>query len=141
MGEPLFTLRCMEARNLIDPVILQQQVYGGRSMVHRRFCQENPAACTGEDGGLFAVLAEEFSRRAAELPSVFDPQAPAIALRPSVSALKHCLGLLSGSDEDDALFQEADTLGWPTNSGTQRKRIAFSSGSVPRKTPKSKGLI
>jgi hypothetical protein len=108
----LFVLRCMEARNLIDPVILQQQVYGGRSMVHRRFSRENPAACTGKDDGLFAVFAEEFSKRAAELPAVFDPQAPAISLRPSVSALRQCLGLLSGSEGDDALFQAGDTLGW-----------------------------
>jgi hypothetical protein len=111
-----FTLRCMEARNLIDPVILQQQIYGGRSLVHHRFSRENPAACTGEDDGLFAVLALEFSRRAVELPAVFDPHAPAITLRPSVSALKRCIQLLSGSSADselsDALFQAPDALGW-----------------------------
>src|ERR1017187_2987778 len=108
----LFTLRCMEARNLIDLVILQQQVYGGRSLTHHRFSRENPTACTGEDDGLFAVLSLEFQKRAAELPAVFDPHAPAIALRPSVSALKRCIALLSGAEDDDSLFQAGDALGW-----------------------------
>jgi SAM-dependent methyltransferase len=115
----LFTLRCMEARSLIDEVILQKQVYGGRSLVHYRFAQQNPSACTGEDAGLFAVLREEFGRRAAELPTLFDLQAPAIALRPSVSALKRCIGLLSGTlslngqgEATDELFEAGDAPGW-----------------------------
>jgi hypothetical protein len=116
----LFTLRCLEARNLIDPVILQQQIYGGRSLVHHRFSRQNPTACVGEDDGLFAVLAEEFSKRAAELPALFDPKAPGIALRPSVSALKCCIQLLSSAEDDsqknsdksDELFQAPDALGW-----------------------------
>ena len=108
----MFTLRCMEARNLIDPVILQQQVYGGRSLVHHRFSRENPAACASEDDGLFVVLALEFQKRAAELPGVFDPNAHAIALRPSISALKRCIALLSGAEDNEALFQAGDTLGW-----------------------------
>src|ERR1035438_877434 len=36
----LITLRCMEARGLIDPVILQQEVYGKRSLVHYRRSEE-----------------------------------------------------------------------------------------------------
>jgi hypothetical protein len=107
----LVTLRCMEARGLIDPVIMQQEVYGNRSLVHYRFSRENPSACTDEDDGLFAVLDSEFSRRATELPIVFDPRSPSITLRPSVSALKRCISLLSGS-QDDGLFEAGDTLGW-----------------------------
>lgn len=115
----LFMLRCLESRALIDEVVLQKQVYGGRSLVHHRFAQQNPSACAGEDDGLFSVLEEEFRRRAAELPTVFDPQAPAIALRPSVSALKRCIRVLSGSlslngqgEATDELFEAGDAPGW-----------------------------
>ena len=115
----LFMLRCLESRGLIDEVILQKQVYGGRSLVHHRFAQQNPSACAGEDDGLFSVLEEEFRRHTAELPTVFNPQAPAIALRPSISALRRCIGLLSGavplngqSEATDELFEAGDAPGW-----------------------------
>jgi hypothetical protein len=92
----LLALRCMEARGIIDEVVLQKDTYGGRSLVHGRFARRNPEACAGEDDGLFAVLSQEFAARAGELPGVFDPAAPAIALRPSVAALKLAVALLSG---------------------------------------------
>src|SRR6266699_3149419 len=114
----LFMLRCLESRGLIDEVVLQKQVYGGRSLVHHRFTQQNPSASTAEDDGLFAVLEEEFRRRAVELPTVFDPQAPAIVLRPSISALKRCASLLSGTvslngqgEATDELFEASDAPG------------------------------
>ena len=115
----LFMLRCLECRELIDEVILQKQVYGGRSLAHHHFAQQKPSACAGEDDGLFSVLEEEFRRRSTELPTVFDPQAPAIALRLSVSALKRCIGLLSGTislngqgEATDELFEAGDAPGW-----------------------------
>jgi len=115
----LFMLRCLESRGLIDEVILQKQVYGGRSLVHHRFAQQSPSVCAGEDDGLFSVLEEESRRRAAELPTVFDPQAPAVTLRPSVSALKRCIALLSGTallngqgEATDELFEAGDAPGW-----------------------------
>ena len=59
----LFALRCLEARGIIDPVILQEETYHGRSMVHDRFAQINPTQCTEEDDGLFAMLSEQFRER------------------------------------------------------------------------------
>ena len=54
-----------------------------------------------------------------ELPSLFDPKAPAIALRPSLAALKKCIGLLSGTVKGgsngaatDEVFAAPDALGW-----------------------------
>src|SRR5437016_4984306 len=38
----LLALRCMEARELIDEVILQKPVYGGRSLEHNRIAQKRP---------------------------------------------------------------------------------------------------
>lgn len=115
----LFALRCMEARGIIDEVILQKEAYGGRSLVHNRFARRNPEACAGEDDGLFAVLSEEFAERATELPQLFNPKAPAVALRPSVSALKRCIALLSGRETvggqapaTDEVFEAPDALGW-----------------------------
>jgi len=49
----LLALRCMEARQLIDGVILQEQAYGGRSLEHHRLALRQPEACLGEDDGLF----------------------------------------------------------------------------------------
>lgn len=114
----LFALRCMEARGIIDPVILQEEVYHGRSMVHDRFAQTNPTQCTDEDDGLFAMLSEEFQGRSQELPDLFAPDSPAVALRPSVVALKHCIALLSGSvpanggRATDEVFIAPDAFGW-----------------------------
>jgi hypothetical protein len=115
----LFALRCMEARGIIDEVILQKDAYGGRSLVHNRFGKKKPQACAGADDGLFAVLFEEFSQRAQELPVVFDPKSPAVVLRPSIAALKQAITLLSGSERargqdaaTDEVFAAPDAFGW-----------------------------
>jgi hypothetical protein len=103
----LFALRCMEARGIIDEVILQKEIYGGRSLVHNRLARKNPEACSGPDEGLFAMLFQEFEERASELPELFAPGSQAITLRPSQPALKRCLALLSGTQK--ASEQEAAT--------------------------------
>jgi len=114
----LFALRCMEARGIIDPVILQDETYQGRSMVHNRFAQRNPVQCTGDDDGLFAMLLEEFRERSLELPDLFTPDSPAVTIRPSIIALKHCIALLSGSipanggKATDEVFTAPDAFGW-----------------------------
>jgi len=115
----LLAVRCMEARNLIDEVILQKDAYGGRSLQHHRLAKNAPDRCAGEDEGLFAVLFDEFERRAKELPLLFKPDAPEVALRPSVAALKRCIGLLSGTisakgqePASDEVFTAPDALGW-----------------------------
>lgn len=115
----LFALRCMEARGIIDEVILQKAAYAGRSLVHQRYLRKNPDAAEGEDDGLFAVLFAEFAVRSQELPALFDPKSPAVALRPSVAALKRCVALLSGTDTvrgqdpaTDEVFAAPDAFGW-----------------------------
>ena len=115
----LLALRCMEARSLIEEVILQKDAYGGRSLQHNRLAKRQPERCAGEDEGLFAALFDEFSRRAEELPLLFDPRAPEVALRPSVAALKRCVALLSGTltvrgqeAATDEVFIAPDALGW-----------------------------
>ena len=115
----LFALRCMEARSIIEEVILQKAAYAGHSLVHQRFLRKNPDAAAGADDGLFAVLFAEFAARAAELPALFDPQAAAVALRPSVAALKRCVALLSGTESvrgqepaTDEVFSAPDAFGW-----------------------------
>ena len=115
----LLTLRCMEARGIIDEVILQKDAYAGRSLVHHRFAGKNPGAVRGEDDGLFAVLFDQFAERARELPELFDPASPAVSLRPSPAALKRCIALLSGREAlrgqdpaTDDVFAAPDALGW-----------------------------
>jgi hypothetical protein len=95
----LIALRCMESRELIDPVILQQEPYGGRSLEHHRLAQRQPELCAGEDDGLFALLDKVFREQAERLPMLFDPQSPGIVLRPSPAAIKDCFGLLSLNSE------------------------------------------
>jgi len=115
----LLALRCMEARELIDEVILQKPVYGGRSLEHHRLARRHPELCVGEDDGLFAVLGRAFERQARHLPLLFDPHAPAVALQPSVAALKRAVALLSGTESvkgqeaaTDEIFKAPDALGW-----------------------------
>lgn len=105
----LIALRCMEARTLIDEVIIQKDNYGGRSLKHHRLTRQNPEICAGEDDGLYAALTAEFVERAEELPLLFSPDEPVIALKPGVAALKKCIQLLSAADE---IFTAPDTLGW-----------------------------
>jgi len=69
----LIAPRCMEARGLIDEVILQKENHGGRSLKHHRLARQAPEACAGEDDGLYAVLVSEFADRAEELPFLFHP--------------------------------------------------------------------
>jgi len=115
----LLVLRCMEARDLIDGVVATKEVYGGRSLAHHRLAQRHPERCTGEDGGLFAMLEEAFSFHAKHLPLLFDQKAAGVALRPSVAALKKCIALLSGTESvngngpaTDEVFAAPDALGW-----------------------------
>lgn len=105
----LIALRCMEAQGLIDEIILQKENYGGRSLKHHRLSRQKPETCTGEDDGLYAVLFAEFAERAEELPLLFNPDEPVIALKPGVAALKKCIQLLSAPDE---IFAAPDVLGW-----------------------------
>ncbi len=115
----LLALRCMEARELIDEVILQKDVYGGRSLEHYRLAQRQPELCSGDDDGLFAVLYRAFSERAETLPVLFDPKAAGVALKPTAAALKYCVALLSGTRAVNGqcaatndVFKAADALGW-----------------------------
>jgi len=112
-------LRCMEARELIDEVIQEKEVYGRKSLEHYRLSKSNPELCTGEDDGLFAVLDKVFTKQAENLPLLFDPKSAGIALKPSASALKRCISLLSGNgslkgQEPAAVdvFKAPDALGW-----------------------------
>lgn len=116
----LLIFRCMEARDLIDPqVVLTKEAYGGRSQAHNRLVQKHPERCSGADGGLFAMLEEAFAVHAKHLPLLFDPKAPGVSLRPSVAALKKCIGLLSGTESlngngpaTNEVFAAPDALGW-----------------------------
>jgi hypothetical protein len=129
----LLALRCMESRGLIDEVILQKDVYGGRSLQHNRLANRQPERCAGEDEGLFALLFDEFARRAEALPLLFDPEASKVALRPSVATLKHCISLLSGRKlvkgqeaATDEVFTAPDALGWTYQYwNTEEKKRVF----------------
>ena len=115
----LLALRCMEARGLIDEVVVQKEAYGGRSLAQFRLIRRDPDAGLGDDEGLFAALLEAFELHAERLPRLFQPTAPGLALRPTLAALRRCLALLSGTESprnaapaDDAVFSAPDALGW-----------------------------
>lgn len=115
----LLALRCMESRELIDEVILQKEVYSGRSLEHNRLAQRHPELCAGGDDGLFAALNAAFTSHAKHLPLLFDPKAPGIALKPGVAAIKRCISLLSGTEAvrgqdfaKDDVFRAPDAFGW-----------------------------
>lgn len=115
----LLALRCMEARDLIDEVVVQKEAYGGRSLTQFRLIQRHPDAGRGDDEGLFEALLGAFELHAERLPRLFQPTAPGLALRPTLAALRRCLALLSGTKSprnaapaDDAVFCAPDALGW-----------------------------
>jgi SAM-dependent methyltransferase len=137
----LVALRCMEARALIDEVILQKDAYGGRSLQHNRLAKKQPERCAGEDEGLFATLFDEFARRAGELPLLFDPRAPEVALRPSVQAIKRCVALLSGTaapksqpPATEEVFTAPDSAGWAYQYwNTEEKDRVFENARPPKR--------
>lgn len=115
----LLALRCMEARELIDEVVLQKPAYGGRSLEHHRLAQRHPELCADEDDGLLAVLDKVFAEQARHMPMLFDHEAPGVTLKPSAAAIKRCMALLSDSqkvgDQDVAtsdVFKAHDAFGW-----------------------------
>ena len=115
----LLALRCMEARELIDEVVLQKEAYGGRSLEHNRLAQRHPELCASEDDGLFGMLDAAFAKQAQHLPLLFEPKAPGVALEPGVAALKRAIRLLSGTEavrsQEPAtteIFRTPDAFGW-----------------------------
>jgi hypothetical protein len=116
----LLAIRCMEVRGVVDDeVVLTKTVYAGRSMLHNRLVHKRPELEQTEDGGLFAALGQAFAELAERLPRAFDPATPGVALRPSITALKTCIALLSGTQAargqepaEDAVFHAPDALGW-----------------------------
>jgi hypothetical protein len=129
----LLALRCMEARDLLDPqVIEQKEAYGGKSLAHQRLTQREPALCQGDDGGLVTVLRRAFTAQSAAYPRVFNPQAAAVALRPSTACLTQIIRLLSGIERlrgqmvaTPAVFAAPDALGWAYQfwNGEEKARI------------------
>ncbi len=115
----LFALRYMEARGiLVDPVVLQQEAYGGKSLKHYRLTSRHPEQCMGEDEGLYNVLFQQFTELSSELAEVFTPEAPAVALRPSTATIKKLIGILSGNiavngdTASEDVFSAQDAFGW-----------------------------
>lgn len=115
----LLALRMMEARGLIDEVVLARADYGNRSLEHHRALQADPSLRTQEDEGLASVLEGVFTRMSDRLPNLFEPASPATALRPSTTALKKAIALLSGTEAPRGqqpstgdVFTAADALGW-----------------------------
>lgn len=108
----------MEARGIIDEVILQKDIYGGRSLQHNRLAISHPELCSGEDDGLYALLFQEFQRRAHELPILFNTKSPAVALRPSASVIRRLVSMLSGGERingdiaSNEVFKAANAFGW-----------------------------
>jgi hypothetical protein len=84
----------------------------------QRLARKQPERCTGEDEGLFATLFDEFSRRAEELPLLFDPRNPEVALRPSVAAV---IGL---GEQPLALFQKRPVLQGAIHAIVDERQIA-----------------
>jgi hypothetical protein len=147
----LLALRCMEARGLIaDEVVLTKPAYGGRSLVHHRLARSSPAVCAGDDDGLYALFDQVFREWSSRLPLLFDPDTPAVALRPSPAALKRCIAMLSGHESVsgnppavDAVFEAPDALGWAYqywNADENKRVFARAAGKTPsRKRHKIEG--
>ena len=146
----LMALRCMEARELIDTVILQQEAYGGRSLEHHRLAQRHRSCAQGEDDGLFAVLDKVFREQTGAAADAVRSAGPGIASGRRAAAIKDCFGLLSLTadvlrkyririKEDETANADAeppipfiapDALGWTYQYwNTEEKDRVFETGS------------
>src|SRR5581483_7271000 len=104
----LLALRVLEARGLIDETLRQNPDYDGLSEALYVLRQSDPARASGPDGGWWAVIEDACAAQAAALPGLFGLDSPsgassaalydpAIALRPSTTALLRCVELLAGT--------------------------------------------
>jgi len=114
----LLALRAMEARELIEETLRHNPEYEGLSEALFILRDEQPQHTMGADAGWWAVLEQVSQRLKAALPGVFDPNDPAVALRPTTSAFLRCVALVGGEldgftlEESDAAFAEPDAIGW-----------------------------
>ena len=114
----LLALRAMEARELIEETLRHNPEYEGLSEALFILRDEQPEHTMGADAGWWAVLEQVSQRLKAALPGLFDPNDPAVALRPTTSALLRCVALVGGEldgftlEESDAAFAEPDAIGW-----------------------------
>ncbi|MBW2523915.1 MAG: N-6 DNA methylase, partial [Deltaproteobacteria bacterium] len=128
----LLALRCLEARELCDEVILPRPVYGGRSLAHHRFAQQHPDRCLGEDDGLYGALEQAFAEQALRLPRLFARDESADVEPPPPAALTAAIRALAGQAADGpgeqrsrAAFQSADALGWAYQYWHAERRAAL----------------
>ena len=91
------------------------------------------------------MLFVEFAVRSQELPALFDPKSPAVALRPSVAALKRCVALLSGTatvrgqdPATDEVFAAPDAFGWAYQywNADEKDRVSVKPGTSKKLTIK-----
>lgn len=122
----LLVLRCLEARGVIDEVVVLRAAYGGLSLRHARLRRSAPASCAGEDGGLLMAIELACAELAPHVRCLFgDADGVAALLPPSATAVRRCVRLLSfgpeGADAGgadgtaeplDALFRDPTALGW-----------------------------
>jgi len=115
----LLALRAMEARDLIDETLRHNPAYDGVSEALFILRHEDPARTLGADAGWWAVLEDACAAQAGALPGLFDPNDPAVALRPSTSALRRCIALVGG-EMDSFTLEESDAA---TSTGLLRNTL------------------
>ncbi|HSH83345.1 MAG TPA: hypothetical protein VLA19_32840 [Herpetosiphonaceae bacterium] len=114
----LLALRAMEARGLIDETLRANPDYEGISEALFVLRSTAPMRTAGADAGWWAVVEDACTSQAQSLPGLFDPNDPAVALRPSTTALLRSISLIGKApqgftpDESDETFRDPDAVGW-----------------------------
>lgn len=121
-------IRIAEALDLLPPSLA-----GGRSSQGFRDILELVPSLAGDDtGGYWAYLSMCGDELAGDVPALFDPRNPLLALTPSPGALDDIVELLAAADA--ALWLAPDCLGWVYqffNTGDERRAMREES-AAPR---------
>ena len=117
----LVAIRIAEALKLLPPSLAQ----GDRSQGYRNVQELAPLLATDETNGYWTYLQLCGDELAGDVPNLFDPRNPLLALAPSPAALGGLVKLFSDPATAD-LWAASDCLGWTYqffNSGEERRTM------------------
>lgn len=103
----LVAIRIAEALSLLPPSLAN----GRSSQGFRDFLELVPSIADDETGGYWIYLSLCGDELAADVPALFDPRNPLLALTPSPKALDDIVELIAAPDTAD-LWLASDCLGW-----------------------------
>lgn len=134
----LVAIRIAEALGMLPPSLAE----GERSQGYLDVRELAPLLANDDTNGYWAYLGLCGDELAADVPSLFDPRNPLLALAPSAAALRDLVGLFADPASGD-LWSASDCLGWAYqffNNAEDRRRARYRDDGSPKAPESSQDL-